>query len=87
MLPVVKILPKQKSMTFFLRSTIHHAKFCQMHVSVTIMTANDHVPQFPEGRLEDDFWKIFAEINISLFLREGARIGVPCCGTLEGPRL
>ena len=33
----------------FWKSTVHSAEFFQMHVSVTIIAANNHVRQFSEG--------------------------------------
>ena len=62
---------------FFWRSIVHSTKFRQIHVSFTIMAADNHVPQFPEGECKDDFGQTIAEIDIVLFLREGARIGAP----------
>ena len=47
---VVKTVPKYTVMTFFWRSSVHSAKFGQMQAAVTIMAADNHVPQFPEGR-------------------------------------
>ena len=43
-------MPKHTVMTFlfFRRSTVHGPKFGQMHAAVTIMAADNHVPQFPE---------------------------------------
>ena len=44
-------MPKCAVMSFslFLRSTVHSAQYGQMRAAVTIMTADNHVPQFPEG--------------------------------------
>ena len=41
------------------------------------MAVNNHVPQFPEGECENDLGQTIAEIDIILFLREGACIGAP----------
>ena len=60
------------------RLSAHSAKFKQMHAAVAIMAADIHVPQYPEGGHEADFWQTIAEINILLFLRESTRIGAPC---------
>ena len=42
-------MPKYTTMTFFWISTVHSAKFVQMHAAVTITAADNHVPEFPEG--------------------------------------
>ena len=51
----------------FCRSTVHSAKFGQIHAAVTIMAADDHVPQFPEESARTIFWPIIAEIDVLLF--------------------
>ena len=46
---VLKIVQEQTVLTFFWRSSVHSAKFRQMHAVVTIMAAGNRVSQFPEG--------------------------------------
>ena len=48
-------MPKGTVMTMFWRSRILSAKFGQIHVAVTIITADNHVPQFPKGRPRELF--------------------------------
>ena len=59
---------KVYSYDLFLRSNVHSAKYGQMHAADTMIAANNHVPQFPKGGGEDDFWRIITEIDILLFI-------------------
>ena len=44
-------MPKYTGQIFFFwRSNVHSAKHGQMHAAVTIMAANNHVPQFAAGK-------------------------------------
>ena len=71
---------EKRWMTFFLTSIDQSAKICQIHISVTIMAADNHVQNFLR-ECEDDIWQIIAETDISLFLR-GRRFRTPLLSPL-----
>ena len=52
---------------------------CTQHkiFSVTLMAADNHISQFPEGECKDNLGQTIVETDILLFLWEGARIRVP----------
>ena len=48
-LAVVQIVLRCGVVAFIWRSSVHSAKFGQMHAAVTMMAADNHIPQFSEG--------------------------------------
>ena len=66
---------------FFWISSVHRAKYGQMHAAVTIVAADNYAP--PESRREDKFRQIIAEMYILLFLRRHAHRSPPAYATIN----